>query len=247
MTEASDRFVLVTGAGGGLGAACAVGLARAGYRLVLAGRTEEPLQVTAGRVRDIGTEAIVHVTDVSDRVGAESAVAAAPGVLWGCVHGVGTNRTGPTVDYPEGDFDLLMRVNVRSAFLVFQAAGRRMVAAGGGRLVVISSQMGSVGYPGRAVYCAAKHAVNGLVRALAVEWASGGVTVNAVAPTFVETPLTAPMLDDAAFAHDVKERIPLGRLGTPEEVAAVVVFLVSPSASLVTGAVVAADGGWSAW
>ncbi len=246
-TSGSPRFVLVTGAGGGLGGACAVGLARAGYRLVLAGRSEERLEATAARVRDVGGDAIVHVADVSDTAGASGAAAAAPEPLWACVHAVGTNRVGPTVDYSDDDFDVLMRVNVRSTFVVFRAAGRSMVGGKGGRLVAISSQMGTVGYPGRAAYCATKHAVNGLVRALAVEWAAAGVTVNAVAPTFVKTPLTALMLTDAAFAGDVLARIPLGRLGTPEEVAAVVVFLVSPSASLVTGAVVAADGGWSAW
>jgi 2-deoxy-D-gluconate 3-dehydrogenase len=113
--------------------------------------------------------------------------------------------------------------------------------------VNLSSQMGAVGYPGRAAYCASKHAVNGLTKALAVEWAPAGITVNAVAPTFVETPLTAPMLADDAFREDVLRRIPLGRVGTVEEIADAVVFLASDSASLITGEILAVDGGWTAW
>jgi NAD(P)-dependent dehydrogenase (short-subunit alcohol dehydrogenase family) len=107
--------------------------------------------------------------------------------------------------------------------------------------------MGSVGYPGRAAYCASKHAVNGLVRALAVEWAPLGIAVNAVAPTFVDTPMTRPMFDDEPFRQDVLRRLPIGRIGTPEEVAGAIVFLASDQAELVTGHVLAVDGGWTAW
>jgi NAD(P)-dependent dehydrogenase (short-subunit alcohol dehydrogenase family) len=107
--------------------------------------------------------------------------------------------------------------------------------------------MGSVGFPGRAAYCASKHAVNGLTKALAVEWGPQGIAVNAVAPTFVRTPLTEPMLADEAFRADVLRRIPLGRIGEVDEVAAAVVFLASPAASMITGEVLLVDGGWVAW
>jgi 2-deoxy-D-gluconate 3-dehydrogenase len=107
--------------------------------------------------------------------------------------------------------------------------------------------MGSVGFPGRAAYCASKHGLNGLTKALAVEWAPQGITVNAVAPTFVDTPMTAPMFEDAEFRADVLRRMPLGRLGRVEEVAAAVSFLVSPAASLITGQALLVDGGWVAW
>ena len=107
--------------------------------------------------------------------------------------------------------------------------------------------MGEVGYPGRAAYCASKHAVNGLVRALAVEWAPLQISVNAVAPTFVDTPLTRPMFEDQEFKEDVLRRLPIGRIGEPADIVGAIVFLASDQASLVTGHVLAVDGGWTAW
>ena len=113
--------------------------------------------------------------------------------------------------------------------------------------MAISSQMGEVGYPGRAAYCASKHAVNGLVKALAVEWAPAGIAVNAVAPTFVDTPLTRPMLEDEAFRADVLRRMPMERIGTPADVVGAIVYLASDQAALVTGHILDVDGGWTAW
>ena len=162
-----------------------------------------------------------------------------------CVTAAGFNRPGPTLEQPIDDFDLVVETNLRGTYLTCRAFAAAL-AGRGGRIVAISSQMGEVGYPGRAAYCASKHAVNGLVRALAVEWAPQ-ITVNAVAPTFVDTPLTRPMLEDEAFRADVLRRMPMGRIGTPSDVVGAVVFLASDQAALVTGHVLAVDGGWTAW
>ncbi|HEX6388320.1 MAG TPA: SDR family oxidoreductase, partial [Solirubrobacteraceae bacterium] len=163
------------------------------------------------------------------------------------VNGAGTNRPAPLVDVAVEDLDLLLAQNVRAPLLVAQRVVRRLLAEGRpGAIVNLSSQMGHVGYPGRSVYCATKHAIEGMTKALAVELAPHGIRVNAVAPTFLETAMTVAMLDDDAFRGDVLGRIPLGRLGTVEEVAAAIVFLVSPAASLITGASLRTDGGWTA-
>jgi NAD(P)-dependent dehydrogenase (short-subunit alcohol dehydrogenase family) len=163
------------------------------------------------------------------------------------VNAAGTNIPEPFLDVDEAAFDALVAVNMKGTFLAAQAAARRMVAAGnGGAIVNLSSQMGHVGAARRSVYCATKHAVEGLTKALAVELAPHGIRVNAVAPTFVETPLTAPFLADDAFRAEVLDHIPLGRIGTVADVAGAVVFLASPAAALITGASLLVDGGWTA-
>jgi NAD(P)-dependent dehydrogenase (short-subunit alcohol dehydrogenase family) len=143
--------------------------------------------------------------------------------------------------------DLMLNLNVRAAYLASQAAVRSMLRRGGGGVIVnITSQMGHVGSPRRTVYCATKHALEGLTKALAVELAPKGIRVNSVAPTFIETPMTRPMLSDPAFAAFVQNMIPLGRIGQPEDVAAAVLYLCSPAANMVTGTSLVVDGGWTA-
>lgn len=244
------RHALITGAGRGIGRAAALHLARAGARVTLVARSADELQEVADEVVAQGGDAGVIAADVTNEAEVEQLVTQArrQQEIDICVNSAGINRPAPTVDLPAKDFDDVIDVNVRGTFLVCRSVGRAMIGAGrGGRVVNVSSQMGAVGYPGRAAYCASKHAVNGLTKALGVEWAPHGITVNAVAPTFIHTPLTAPMLADPDFRADVVRRIPLGRIGTVDEVATAIVFLASPEATLITGAIVPVDGGWVAW
>ena len=244
------RHAIVTGAGRGIGRATALALAEAGASVTLFSRSEDELAAVADEVRRRGVRAETCVGDVRSAADVERLVetAAADDGLSICVTAAGLNRPGPTLEQPIEDFDLVVETNLRGTYLTCRAFAAAVGARGrGGRIVAISSQMGEVGYPGRAAYCASKHAVNGLVKALAVEWAPAGFTVNAVAPTFVDTPFTRPMLEDETFRADVLRRLPMGRIGTPSDVVGAVVYLASDQAALVTGHVLAVDGGWTAW
>jgi NAD(P)-dependent dehydrogenase (short-subunit alcohol dehydrogenase family) len=244
------QHAIVTGAGRGIGRAAALALAEAGADVTLFARSEAELAAVADEVRERGRHADACVGDVRSASDVDRLVdvAAAHDLPTICVTAAGLNRPGPTLEQSIDDFDLVVDTNLRGTYLTCRAFAAALTPSGrGGRIVAISSQMGAVGYPGRAAYCASKHAVNGLVRALAVEWAPMGITVNAVAPTFVETPLTRPMLEDETFRADVLRRLPIGRIGVPEDVVGAVVFLASQQASLVTGHVLAVDGGWTAW
>ncbi|MGV1050447.1 MAG: SDR family NAD(P)-dependent oxidoreductase, partial [Solirubrobacterales bacterium] len=216
----------------------------------LLARSADELEAVAAEIAAAGGTAWARAADVSDEAAVEAAVAAAEAELplSILVTAAGLNRTGPSASYELADWDLLMDVNVRGTFIACRAVGRRLLERGeGGRIVTVSSQMGVVGFPGRAAYCAGKHAVNGLTKALAVEWAPQRIAVNAVAPTFVDTPLTEPMFEDPEFAAEVRRRIPGGEIATLEDVAAAVLYLASDRSGAVTGHVLAVDAGWTAW
>lgn len=241
-----SRVAVVTGAGRGIGRGCAIALAEAGADVVLMARSRSELEEAAREVRAAGQNVQSMVCDVTDsrQVGEAVDFLEKIDIL---VNNAGTNVPEPFLEVSEENLDKMLAVNVKGVFLVAQAAARRMVERGeSGSIINISSQMGHVGASGRTVYCATKHAVEGLTKAMAVELASHNVRVNSVAPTFVETPMTKPFLEDQAFKEDTLSRIPLGRLGRVEDVTGAVVFLASPAAGLITGASLLVDGGWTA-
>jgi NAD(P)-dependent dehydrogenase (short-subunit alcohol dehydrogenase family) len=246
----AGRVALVTGAGRGLGAAAAEALAAAGAELLLMSRTPAELAEVAERIAAAGGRARALPCDVTDGAAVRAAIGGLDG-LDILVNNAGTNVPEPFVEVTEEHLDRILGLNVRAAFLVAQAAARKMLEAPdrrerGGAIVHMSSQMGHVGAPNRSVYCMSKWAIEGLTKAMAVELAPHNIRVNAVGPTFIETPLTVPFFADAAFRRDTLSRIPLGRLGRVEEVADAVLFLASPAASLITGASLVVDGGWTA-
>ena len=241
----NGRVAVVIGAGRGLGLGCAEALAEAGAHVLLVSRTAPEIEEAAERIG--GTAHAADVTDEAQVAGILEA-AAALGDVRVLVNAAGTNRPAPARDYPMADWDMIFDVNVRGTFLACRAFGDALLAReAAGSIVNLSSQMGTVGYPGRVAYCSTKHAVEGMTKALGVEWAPHGIRVNAVAPTFVLTPLTKPMLDDPEFSSDVLRRLPTGELATVEQVADAVRYLACDASGSVTGTVLRVDGGWTAW
>ncbi len=240
--QLAGELALVTGAGRGLGRACAEGLADAGARVIAVARSADDLAEVAGHASG-RIEALTG--DVTDPEFYEQ-VEALDGLSI-LVNNAGGNRPGPFVDVEAESLDAIIDLNIRAAFRVAQAAARAMLRAGkAGSIVHMSSQMGHVGSPGRTVYCMTKHAIEGLSKAMAVELAPQGIRVNTVAPTFVETPLTKPMLENEEFRDFVFGMIPMGKLATEDDVVAAVLYLASPSAGMVTGHSLVVDGGWTA-
>jgi NAD(P)-dependent dehydrogenase (short-subunit alcohol dehydrogenase family) len=243
--DLSGRLALVTGAGRGIGEACALGLAEAGADLVLVSRSRDDLEQVAHRAEALGRRAQVAPCDVTsaDEVGALAAEVGRVDIL---INSAGTNIPEPFLEVSEGTFDALIAVNLKGTFLMSQAIARPMAERGEGSIVNISSQMGHVGGPNRAAYCASKHGVEGLTKAMALDLAPQGVRVNSVAPTYIETPMTRPFLADPQFHANTVSRIPLGRVGQVGDVVGAVVYLASPAAALVTGASLLVDGGYTA-
>jgi gluconate 5-dehydrogenase len=238
-----DARVLVAGAGG-LGAACAAAFLAADARVEVvdadAGRAEAAVgSAPAGRAAATG----------ADLTAPDAVSAVVDGVCsrWGgidvCVHAVGVNTRKPVLDTDPGEWARTIEVNLTTAWLLGQAAGGRMVSGGGGRIIFFSSVSGLLAHKDHGPYAASKGAINQMMRVMAAEWAAKGVTVNAVAPGYVETDLTRAYLDRDGNRGRLEAMVPAGRLGSPEEVTGPVLFLASPQSRFVTGHVLYVDGG----
>ena len=245
----AGRVALVTGANRGIGRGLVDALASAGATVAVTARTRSEADAAAAEVVAAGGDASAHALDVSDVDSIRAAVdevVERHGRIDALVANAGLGANHRALDVREQDWDEMMDVNAKGLFFTAQAVGRVMVAQGSGRIVAISSQASLVGIRDHAVYCASKGAVNQLVRVLALEWAASGVTVNAVAPTFIYTPGTAERLDDLEYLRGVVDRIPAGHVGTISDVAGAVVYLISDAAAMVTGTILPVDGGWTA-
>jgi NAD(P)-dependent dehydrogenase (short-subunit alcohol dehydrogenase family) len=243
------QVALVTGASMGLGYGIAKALANAGARVVVAARNVAALEELAAEIGEEGGEALPLPLDLRDVGQIDAAFNQARdrfGRLDILVNNAGLGANQPALAVTEADWDEMMAVNLKGLFFCCQAAGKLMLAQGHGRIVNMSSQASVVGIRDHAVYCATKGGVNQLTRVLALEWSAQGVTVNAIAPTFIYTPGTAGRLDNPEYLGGVLARLPIGRVGTISDVAAAVIYLASPAGALVTGTVLLVDGGWTA-
>jgi len=246
------RVALVTGANRGIGQALTVALAQAGADVALLSRSE-PAE-TMAMVEPLGRRALWVAEDLAratpaDLAAVVSTVAGELGRLDILVNNAGIIRRAPAAEHPAADWDEVMRVNVDAVFYLSQAAGRHMLAQGrgiGGKIVNIASMLSFQGGILVPSYTAAKHAVLGVTRALANEWAGKGVNVNAIAPGYITTDNTAPLRADPDRARSIVERIPAGKWGVPQDLAGAMVFLASDASRYVHGTVLPVDGGWLA-
>jgi NAD(P)-dependent dehydrogenase (short-subunit alcohol dehydrogenase family) len=237
--------VVVTGAARGIGASISARLAAEGYLVVAVDRSHASLDETVAALPGTGHHGVVG--DVADeellRRACELA-AEAPGGLTGFVANAGMARPGASVDYPRSDWEELLQVNLTAPFLGARVA--RPFMGAGGSIVMMSSVNGTLGMGGRAAYCAAKAGVNGLVRALAVEWGPDRVRVNAVAPGTILTEMAQEFIATGfATAESMAARVPMGHSGQPDDIARTVAFLLSDAAAYITGTVLPVDGGWA--
>ena len=254
------KAAIVTGGAGGIGAAITRALAGAGARVAITyrtrARTPDPVEETAAELEQLtGARPLLVQVDLCSLESIQASVAEIAerfGRIDICVNSAGTNIQQFALDIDEATWDVILDTNLKGLFFYSQAVARVMKATPRAddewrSIVNVASQMGLVGLHRRAAYCSSKAGVINLTRVLAIEWAPLGIRVNAVAPTFINTPLAAPMLADPEFREDMLRRSPMGVIGEPEDVAHGVLYLCSPASRLVTGQTLAIDGGWTAW
>jgi len=240
------KRALVAGSSSGIGLACAVALAEAGAHVTLAARRADKLEELASSLRAEGWSADTLQLDVSDTDATATAIAVAdPFDI--CLNAAGLARHSPALETNIADYDAVNDINVRGAYFLNQAVAKKLIAAAKpGSLITISSQMGYVGGQDRAVYCATKHAVEGMTKAMAIEWGKAGIRVNTICPTFIVTDLTRTTFEDPQRRAWIMDKIKLDRVGEVEDVMGAAVFLASDASSLMTGTHLMLDGGWTA-
>lgn len=248
--DLNGRTALVTGASKGLGRAMALGLARAGCSLALCARDRDGLAGTRDAVRALGARAEVFAMDVLGRQSVGAAVDAAVGTFGGLdilLNNAGVNVRKPVLELSEEEWDLVVDTNLKGYFLVAQAVAPHLIARGYGKVINVSSIFGAVGMNNQLAYASSKGGVVQMTKVMAIEWARHGVRVNAIAPTYFETPLVAALRNDPERFRFINERTPMGRWGQPEELEGTVVYLASRASDFVTGQTVYVDGGWTIW
>ena len=240
------RRALVTGASSGIGLACAAALAEAGAHVVCAARGLDKLEQAVAEIaaRDGSAEALA--LDMADLEALSDALAAQP-PFDVAVNSAGLARHGPALETTAADYDAVMGLNLRAAYFLSTGIARKLIDAGKpGSIIHISSQMAHVGGIDRAVYCASKHGLEGMVKAMAIEWGAQRIRINTVCPTFIRTALTKDTFDNPERRKWIEDKIKLGRVGEVEDIMGAVAYLASDASALVTGTSLLIDGGWTA-
>ena len=243
------KNALVTGSRTGLGAGIAIGLAQAGANVVINGSNEEGIDDVCRAVENCGVKAVRAVADVADAAACSELIACTVQELGSIdilINNAGIIRRSPAAEYAAEDWSQVLEINLNAVFRLSQLAGRSMLAQGSGKIVNIASLLSFQGGILVPAYAASKGAVAQLTKALANEWASRGVNVNAIAPGYMETNNTRALRADPVRSRQILERIPAGRWGKPEDLAAAAVFLSSPASDYMHGHVLVVDGGWMA-
>jgi len=247
--DLSGKVAIVTGAGRGMGYHFALALARYGADLVICSRTISELEKTKEEIEKLGRKALIQKVDVlriPEIYSMVEEVVKAFSHIDILVNNAGVNIPQWAVDVNEEAWDRVIDTNLKALFFCAQAVGKVMIRQKNGKIINISSQTGTVAIPQRAAYCSSKGGVNQLTKVLAIEWAKYNINVNAIAPTFIETPFSKPMFEKEGFREFVLENIVLGRIGQPQDVIGALIYLASEASNFVTGHVLLVDGGWTA-
>lgn len=248
--DLKGKVALVTGAGKGIGRAASLVLAESGARVAVVSRTLSELESLRNEILASGGDCFIDTCDVnsvSEIYRMVDNVYAWGGNIDILVNSAGINIQADALDVTEEQWDKILDTNLKGSFFCCQAVAKKMVPRKEGKIINITSTMSMVGFYRRAAYCSSKGGLNQLTKVLAIEWAPYNVKINCVAPTFLKTPFTEPMFKDRDFYEEVIRRIPLGKVGSPEDVNGAILYLVSDSADFVTGSTVLVDGGWVAW
>ena len=243
------QVALITGGAKGIGRSCALALAEAGADIALGLRDINSDNGVPEEIRSLGREVLplqMDVANMDEIRQATNDTIEEFGRIDILVNNAGIAPANLIEDYTEEDFDHTINVNLKGTFFTSQEVGKHMINNQSGRIINLSSQAGYIALPSESVYCMTKAGISHLTKCFAVEWAKYNINVNAVAPTFIETPGTEPWLNDPEFKANVLSQIKLGRIGIPQEVSSVVVFLASEASSLITGSTILIDGGWTA-